>query len=432
MAIDTPARIAIIGAGPIGLEAALYARFLGYDVDIYDRGQVCQSLHQRRHIRFFSPFGQVASPLAIAAIQTQDPAWKPHAADDILTGQQWLDDYYLPLSQTDLLADCSQFNTEVLSVGRQELLQYDLPGEDLRADSDFRLLLRPSPETGEAAHPGLSGEHFATADAVLDCSGTYASHNWLGRGGIPAAGELALRNQIEYQIPDIQGAARDHYAHCHTLVIGAGEAAATCVEALVLLARELPYTMVTWITRSMEAPRDTQPLRTPSADASPEQRRLAHSANALANAGATDHLHHWSGTWVEKLQWQSAPHRYIVDTGGKHAGQFEFDRVIACVGHRPDRSFTGELQFMEHGGTRASQSAILQNVDGSTLILPSQEIEQCRNPEPDFYVLGAKTVGRMPGYTMAVGLDQIKKVFMIIGDRPTLDLYQNGSLKLDE
>ena len=34
MALDTPASIAVLGAGPIGLEAALYARFLGYDVQI--------------------------------------------------------------------------------------------------------------------------------------------------------------------------------------------------------------------------------------------------------------------------------------------------------------------------------------------------------------------------------------------------------------
>ncbi|MEC9117285.1 MAG: FAD-dependent oxidoreductase, partial [Planctomycetota bacterium] len=34
MAIDTPATIAILGAGPIGLEAALYARFLGYEVTV--------------------------------------------------------------------------------------------------------------------------------------------------------------------------------------------------------------------------------------------------------------------------------------------------------------------------------------------------------------------------------------------------------------
>ncbi len=36
MAVDTPAVIAIIGAGPIGLEAALYGRYLGYDVRLFD------------------------------------------------------------------------------------------------------------------------------------------------------------------------------------------------------------------------------------------------------------------------------------------------------------------------------------------------------------------------------------------------------------
>jgi len=42
MAIDTPARLVILGAGPIGLEAALYARFLGYDVEIFEQ----ESLHE--------------------------------------------------------------------------------------------------------------------------------------------------------------------------------------------------------------------------------------------------------------------------------------------------------------------------------------------------------------------------------------------------
>ena len=38
MAVDTPAKIAILGAGPIGLEAALYDRYLGYEVDVFERG----------------------------------------------------------------------------------------------------------------------------------------------------------------------------------------------------------------------------------------------------------------------------------------------------------------------------------------------------------------------------------------------------------
>ena len=35
---DTP-RIAILGAGPVGLEAALYARSLKFSVALYERGR---------------------------------------------------------------------------------------------------------------------------------------------------------------------------------------------------------------------------------------------------------------------------------------------------------------------------------------------------------------------------------------------------------
>ncbi len=37
--VESPASIAVIGAGSVGIEAALYARFLGYNVDIYDTGR---------------------------------------------------------------------------------------------------------------------------------------------------------------------------------------------------------------------------------------------------------------------------------------------------------------------------------------------------------------------------------------------------------
>jgi len=39
MSLDSPT-IAILGAGPIGLESALYGRFLGYDVHVYEREEI--------------------------------------------------------------------------------------------------------------------------------------------------------------------------------------------------------------------------------------------------------------------------------------------------------------------------------------------------------------------------------------------------------
>ena len=68
MAVESPARIAILGAGPIGLEAALYARFLGYEVDVYERGRVAEHLRRWGHVRLFAPFSAISSPLGIAAI----------------------------------------------------------------------------------------------------------------------------------------------------------------------------------------------------------------------------------------------------------------------------------------------------------------------------------------------------------------------------
>ena len=35
---DEQPRIAILGAGPIGLEAAIYARYLGYPTEVIERG----------------------------------------------------------------------------------------------------------------------------------------------------------------------------------------------------------------------------------------------------------------------------------------------------------------------------------------------------------------------------------------------------------
>ena len=64
MAIDTPATILIIGAGPLGLETALYARYLGYDVIACEAGDVGSHVKQWEHVEMFSPFSMNASPVS--------------------------------------------------------------------------------------------------------------------------------------------------------------------------------------------------------------------------------------------------------------------------------------------------------------------------------------------------------------------------------
>src|SRR5262249_11894237 len=145
----------------------------------------------------------------------------------------------LPLSATDLVADHLRLNTTVVAVGKEELLKGDMPGHEDRGDWSFRILSR------DAA--GI--ENIELFDGMLDCTGVFASANWLGHGGIAASGEEALRDQIEYRLPDILGADRPRYIGKHTLLVGAGMSAATNVVALAELAQSDPATQVTWITR---------------------------------------------------------------------------------------------------------------------------------------------------------------------------------------
>ena len=74
---------------------------------------------------------------------------------------------------------CLHTGTPVLSIGRQNTLKGDDPGDARRARQPFRLLVRE----------GNQRERMEEADVVLDCTGTYGKHCWLGDGGIPAIGE---------------------------------------------------------------------------------------------------------------------------------------------------------------------------------------------------------------------------------------------------
>ncbi len=409
MAVETPARIAVLGAGPIGLEAALYARYLGYDVDVYERGRVAEHLYQWGHVRLFTPFGATCSPLGLAALANQeDAAWKAPEAAGFLTGRELAERYYVPLAKSDLLVDHIHERTEVLAIGRAGLLKGDMAGED-RADADFRLLLRDAHSVEPA------GRRIATADAVIDATGTFAQHNWLGEGGLPAIGELLAEQHIEYGMPDILGERRAHFAHRHTLVVGDGHAAAASVNALVRLGHDAPYTQVTWVVRR-EADA-AGPIRRIPDDPWPARDQLAESANRLLHS-ELGHLIFSPATVVRQVIWHDGLEKFQVSLAGQHASELEVDRIIANVGHRPDNQLFAELQVGEDP-TRGAATRWPAEGEGR----PDRQL--LATAEPDFYVLGAKSLGRDSRFTIAAGLEQIRELFTILGDRPDLDLYRS-------
>jgi thioredoxin reductase len=410
MAIDTPAKIAILGAGPIGLEAALYARFLGYDVVIFEAGEVANSVRSWGHVRMFTPFGMNRSPLGLAAIQAQDEHYQPPADDALLTGNEWIERYLLPLSQTDLLADHLRLQTTVVRVGKSELLKGDMPGHADRGDFPFRLLVRDSE----------GYERIETADAVIDASGVFRQVNHLGHGGIPTVGEFAVADRVEWRLPDILGRDRKHYAGQHTLLVGAGYSAATNVVALAQLAAEAPGTRVTWLTRREPPAGAAGPIEQIANDRLPHRLELARRANEITAKPPTGFAY-WPATEVEHIEGS-----FSVELSGRHAGPLPCDRILANVGFRPDRTLYEELQIHEcyaSEGPMKLAAALLGQRSSDCLDQKACGPQALLNPEPNFYILGAKSYGRKSNFLLSVGLEQIREVFTIIGDRPALDLY---------
>ncbi|HEY2894663.1 MAG TPA: hypothetical protein VGJ16_10635 [Pirellulales bacterium] len=396
MAIETPARIAVIGAGPIGLETALYARYLGYDVDIYERGRVADHVLRWGHVRMFTPFGENRSALGLAALRAQDASWTAPDDSALLTGREFAQGYLLPLAGSDLLADSIREHTEVIAIGRDGPSKGTLLGHEARDESELRLLLRSEGPDGHIH------EEYALADAVIDASGAYGTPNWLGPGGLPAIGELMAREHIQYGLPDVLGAARERFASRNTLLVGDSLAAAMNLVSLAELATQAPDTWVTWITPGAHS----GPLSTDAADPYAERQRFVDHANRLA-ADDANHVTHYAETFLNDLSWHAGLDRFHVKLAGKHGGEFEFDQVIGAAGWHADEELYRVLHVRPVDLLESGQTP------GSLLI----------QPEPDFYVLGAKSFGHDPAFTIREGLNQIRELFKIIGDRQGLDLY---------
>ena len=183
-------RIAIIRACPIGLEAALLATQKGFEVSVLERGRVAENVKTWGHVRLFSPFAMNSSQWGRRALQESGYEKIP-PNDALLTGCEFAEQYLIPLSQHPILAGVVRENTEVAAIGRADCWKGDLTGAS-RQESPFQILVR-----------SLEGEDLIESDFVLDCSGTYPNHNWLGAGGIPCPGETEIQQQLIWTLPDV-------------------------------------------------------------------------------------------------------------------------------------------------------------------------------------------------------------------------------------
>ena len=394
MARMEPPRVAVLGAGPVGLEAALCASALNLPFAVYERGRVGEHLRRWGHVRMFSPFGMNSTPLGRARIRADQPQHPLPDANAILTGREHLAAYLEPLALAPALTPAVHENTAVLHVGRRGLLKGDHPGDARRGKEPFRLLLRDD----------KGRERVEEADVVLDCTGVYGHPRRLGDGGVPALGEAAARPYVAFGLEDVAGERRSHYADKTTLVIGSGYSAATTVCTLAALAEKHSATWVIWLARGA----GTLPIRRVAGDPLRERDLLAVRANNLAtrpDGNVEFHPH----TVVEAIE-TAGPDRGFKVSGrsGARPVSWDVERVVANVGYSPDAELYRELQVQEsYDSLRPA---------GPTGL---------RQPEPNFFVLGAKSYGRDSNFLLKTGFEQVREVFALITGKPLPASVQN-------
>ena len=377
---NIPLRIAILGAGPIGLEAALYARTLGHSVNLFEQGQPGEHVGRWGHVRMFSPFGWNSTPLGRKTLAKDLP---DEAA--MLTGREFREAYLQPLAESPPVKSCLVPQTAVLTIGRVGWRKSEADAKKL---PPFRLLVRSS----------QGQERFETADVIFDCTGSYARPNWAGDGGIPAAGEIAARPQIMYWNDDILGVKKANYAGKSIILIGDGYSAATSICSLSALAEENQSTWVFWLSHGPKG----APLPRIANDPLKERDRLAAKANSLA-CRCDGNLEFHPMTQVEEIL-SHGPDKGFRVAGKKNCQpvDWEVDRVIANVGYRPDLNICQELRVGEPAGDIATG-------------------------EPGYFFLGAKSHGRGGSFLLRDGHEQIRRVFKLLGADAKLDLYAKAA-----
>jgi len=117
MTLDPPGRIAVIGGGPLGIEAAMYGRYLGYEVTVFEKGEIGQSLRSR----FGDPLPMLPdrclTPLAVSALKAHDGGLSlPGDPTYPMTIQEWVNRGLIRMGETDLLVERVLTGHEVISM----------------------------------------------------------------------------------------------------------------------------------------------------------------------------------------------------------------------------------------------------------------------------------------------------------------------------
>lgn len=372
-------RVAVLGAGPTGLEAALAATQRGWDVVLYEQApKVAGHVRRWGHVRLFTPWSMSVSPRVAEAVGVP-------AGDQCPTGAELAEH----LDRVAALLPDVRLSTRVVSIAREGLLKNEEIGSDVRAGRRFRLLV-----------DGPTGEAIEHADVVIDTTGTWSHPNPLGHGGIPAPGERALSDRIVREIPAVDAS----WADRDVLLVGAGNSAQTVARDLAAVGAR-----ITWAVR-----RTSPTWGAVEGDVLPDRVALVESSRRIA-AGEVPGARVVTGVVVDALRDHDGRTAVtLLSLADSSTEEVVVDVVVSMTGAVGDSSLYRQLQVHECYATEGPMNlaaTLLGSEGGDCLTQVSAGVDALRNPEPRFFVLGSKSYGRNNTFLLRVGWEQVEEVF---------------------
>ncbi|MEM7475485.1 MAG: hypothetical protein AAF483_10880 [Planctomycetota bacterium] len=372
--IDTPATILVIGGNPVAIEAALYARFLGYSVFVADKGRVGKDLKSKADTPMPLPWSQLTSSLGLAALEAQKPgsaaSLKP---DQVPSHAEYVEKYLVAVAKTDLLYESIQINSPVLSVRRSGCsISQEMELEEA-AEHEFRAVL----------HSTKRGQYSNPFDIALDCIGLKQESCGLGMGGGLACWESEIKEQSDSElaangffrnpvgVPKLDLSRRQR-----VIVYGDDKAAVQQVESLQSTLEGALGARLLWLV----------PKGSPILEDS-EAKRIA---EAEVSGFAQEQI--WG---IERIQWNDDSQTWQLGL------QTTLEEILDYECH----------YFCQNGIQHASKAAteVVPNLIDRSGVATSQ---------PHYYRLDSDSEE-----TLAQSLERIRQVFALVGGREDLDLY---------
>ena len=410
--IDTPATVAVIGGGPVGVEAALYARFLGYFVILFDARRVGSRLVRWGELPMKVSFREATSSLGLAALQAQGVTLDLPAPDSLVSYRDYVEKYLTPIAKSDLLGECIHINSPVVSVSRAHYRKYQPAAIEDRSEDDFRLLLNGQ----------VRGEFTQLADIVLDCSGDGRTPSGIGPGGGMAIGQSSLREHFEVGPCDLKDKDRERFVGKHTVLFGAGPVACHNAVQFIAFAQDNPNTKLTWVIP--KEPKHEEWLRPVAAVSS----KLAIEVSRILSGDCTGAVH--IDAWGAESLARDSHGRWQVKllVGEEDTADLEADVILLTELCDPWQFASGlGVELCPHRRLTTSAAnwlayrAIGENQSHSELEI---SMASFITSEPHYYVLGRKSVAGDPRFTFMHARQQIQQVFGLIGGRMDLDVYE--------